>query len=601
MCLPQSLQQSVQMDVAWTLHNARTCSFFATFSRSNQTDIGTESRTVVRLRRTLQSMPGCLPLLRLPTTPYSLGAEQTVLLPVSLVGSRFQGFEPTTIPIHRLQHLECEYFKCTVLCKKKLALNTAELYRDMVWFSGRAHVGQALLTRLHFLDRSSPCTSCRRMLSAFPIGTEALIMANLAPEPEASAAGVRTSYIIRQLVQSSKIPVHFAAPQAPAPTDVALPSCYHRLPVNDTERANQVIGPILRRCQHLLVIFDRFYAEEMHSHRFHSTFDGGATAPTTFVLDMQDFHALRYARKKRGPAALPAADDPRLQRELASIYRCDLTLVCSPYEIQLLTETYGVPKNKLCLAPLFGDWESPKGEPASGDANRSFQERQDFVFIGGFRHAPNVDAVRRLHDHLWPLIRQHPQLNHTNLHVYGAYCPPQLQQELHQPHQGFLVHGFAPCVQSLLRDKRVMLSPLSFGAGIKGKHVDAWKVGLPVVTTPIGSEGMLGDDDDDGSFGGVVATNDAAFVRAAHKLYTDQQAWEDSTVPMPRLLQALCNGWSDVESKLANVMLTLPERRKQDYMRSILWQQSLRSTEYFSKFIELKEQKRSINRDRPHC
>jgi O-antigen biosynthesis protein len=132
-----------------------------------------------------------------------------------------------------------------------------------------------------------------------------------------------------------------------------------------------------------------------------------------------------------------------------------------------------------------------------------------------------------------------------------------------------------------------MLSPLRFGAGIKGKHVDAWKCGLPVVTTQIGSEGMV-EDDEHRTFGGIVATSDDEFIRAACILYTDEQQWTLSMSHARDLCSRQC-GWELVGRELFKVVRDCHARRNRDYTRNLLWHQSVRSTEYFSKYIECKE------------
>ncbi len=84
------------------------------------------------------------------------------------------------------------------------------------------------------------------------------------------------------------------------------------------------------------------------------------------------------------------------------------------------------------------------------------------------------------------------------------------------------VRGYVPDVEPLLRDARVFVAPLRFGAGIKGKVGEAMAHGIPVVTTSIGAEGfglthgldvMIGDDP-------------AAFAAATAELYSDEELWQ---------------------------------------------------------------------------
>ncbi len=102
------------------------------------------------------------------------------------------------------------------------------------------------------------------------------------------------------------------------------------------------------------------------------------------------------------------SDTDQAQREIAAIYRSDLSLMISDVEIRLLTEQFRLPPALLHWCPLMLD------PPA---AFRPFEERAHFLSIGNFRHAPNWDAVLWMKTTLWPLIRQ--QLPSAQLHVYG--------------------------------------------------------------------------------------------------------------------------------------------------------------------------------------
>jgi hypothetical protein len=333
------------------------------------------------------------------------------------------------------------------------------------------------------------------------------------------------------------------------------------------------------------------------------------------VLDMQDMHSLRHARQdaikvrdRTCPVSLdnlpihvrPSIDDPRLLRELASIHRSDLTIACSPAEMDLLRLHYQIPSNKLCVAPLFGNNTQVSTMATPGGNSDSEVDRRDFVFVGGFRHDPNVDAVHQL-KRLWPRIRAGLDDPTAQLHIYGAYCPDQLKHRLHNPDEGFLVHGFHPCLREILFDKRVMLAPLRFGAGLKGKIIDAWKYGIPVVTTPIGSEGMHGDAPED-EWGGKVALSEDDFVKSAVELYSSPDSWCTAQQTASSLLLRLFRDdqCEELASRLCQALEQREERRATDFTRAILWHQSCRSTEFFSKFIECKEQLKMKDNENMH-
>eukprot|EP00934_Nitzschia_sp_Nitz4_P002090 Nitzschia sp. Nitz4//scaffold191_size41780//6687//7988//NITZ4_007462-RA/size41780-processed-gene-0.76-mRNA-1//-1//CDS//3329540166//2090//frame0 len=366
-----------------------------------------------------------------------------------------------------------------------------------------------------------------------------------------------------------------------------------------------------------MVVFDRFYMEEAYSFAVRRHYPNAM-----LVLDMQDMHSLRVYReqvvqqwdkdiklrehKNHDPfqvLPLVMGDVPsivqqdHLLRELAAIQRSDLTLVCSPVEKRLLEERYQIPSSKLCLSSFF-----VPTNPSSHNANLVISssvvsQEPSFVFCGGFKHPPNVDAVRLLLDTLWPKIRQ--QLPNAQLHIYGAYCPSHFKARTSRKH-GIQVHGFAPDLDSIFQPGHVVLAPIRFGAGIKGKIVDAWTYGLPVVTTPVGAEGMTIDNNggtsqesmSSSSFGGAVTWSSEDFVEAAVALATDEANFLKATTTGRRILAELYDekqNWDHMDAAVQDTWRHLNERRSKDVGRAVLWHQSARSTEYFSRWIELKE------------
>ena len=109
------------------------------------------------------------------------------------------------------------------------------------------------------------------------------------------------------------------------------------------------------------------------------------------------------------------------KREIASIYRSDLTLVISPYEMQLLRTVVNIDEAIMMLLPfMIGEISDEMKEGAF------FEDRQHFMFVGNGKHAPNIDAIVWLKDEIWPLIRKGLPL--AELHVYGAYLPEKVNQ-----------------------------------------------------------------------------------------------------------------------------------------------------------------------------
>jgi hypothetical protein len=221
---------------------------------------------------------------------------------------------------------------------------------------------------------------------SFPSLTAVVLFTNVPIAPTASAAGVRTEYLLNNLLNSSGIiAVHvvssspaaaIAAPTFSRHIDTDKPELslskihFHVIPPNKSRETQDFLTKVSTPDQRLLVLFDRFYAEEMYSFHVHQH----CASDAILVLDLQDLHSLRRHRqewiaqqdregKQTGEQMglsnlplhiIPGAANEGLLRELASIRRSDLTLVCSSAEIDLLSQQYQVPPEKLCLAPLFG-------------------------------------------------------------------------------------------------------------------------------------------------------------------------------------------------------------------------------------------------------
>ena len=195
--------------------------------------------------------------------------------------------------------------------------------------------------------------------------------------------------------------------------------------------------------------------------------------------------------------------------------------------------------------------------------------------------------MKLLRREIWPRIRH--QINNARLHVYGAY-PTKEILALNDSKLGFLVHGRIDDLDSELTKRRVLLAPLRYGAGIKGKIVDAWRCGLPVVSTPIGAEGMMYNDSE--PWGGAVASNVDDFVEASVSMYTQIATWDNAQKQSIGLLNKLFNkknNFNLVETAVQNAIAEQKQRRTHDLTSAVLWHQNLRSTRYFSKWVELKE------------
>jgi hypothetical protein len=342
-----------------------------------------------------------------------------------------------------------------------------------------------------------------------------------------------------------------------------------------------------------VVLFDRFMMEEQFGWRVEKHCPDALR-----VLETSDLQSLRDARHLRLKERLKASDDaddfselfaPALRaefefmaetdlakREIAAIYRCDLNLMISEVEIELLVEQFTVPRNMLHWCPLMVDL--PSAPPAT------FEDRAHFLSIGNFRHAPNWDAVLWMKTRLWPLIRE--QLPSAQLHIFGAYTPPKATA-LHNAAQGFHVMNWAEDALQVMSAARVCLAPLRFGAGIKGKLVDAMLCGTPNVTTPIGAEAMHGEE----PWPGAVTRTAQAFADNAVQLYKDKTRWLDAQAQGLQLLASRYQRTRHGPALIARInecRQHLSSIRRDNFTGSMLRHHQHKSTQYMSQWIEAK-------------
>jgi glycosyltransferase involved in cell wall biosynthesis len=145
-----------------------------------------------------------------------------------------------------------------------------------------------------------------------------------------------------------------------------------------------------------------------------------------------------------------------------------------------------------------------------------FGARKDLVFVGGFQHPPNTDAVTWFVHDVFPRVRA--VLPDCKFHVIGSKVPPSI---LALADDRVIVHGYVEDIAPYMDGCRVSVAPLRYGAGVKGKVNMAMSYGLPVVATLVAVEGMhvaAGAD--------VLVAEDAeAFADEVIRLYGDEELW----------------------------------------------------------------------------
>jgi len=332
-----------------------------------------------------------------------------------------------------------------------------------------------------------------------------------------------------------------------------------------------------------VVLFDRFMMEEQFSWRVDKQ------CPSALkILETVDLHCLRHARhqavKNNKDANKPENLDYNNEialREVASILRCDLSLMISEVEVEILKNIYHVAEDLLMYLPFMYD---------SLDENKvlekwpTFESRKNFVTIGNFRHEPNWDSVLYLKNQVWPLIRE--KLKGAKLHIYGSYLPKKAQQ-LHNEKQGFFIKGWADDAIETISQYRICLSPLRFGAGMKGKLADAMLSGTPSITTSIGAESMQGGYD----WSGIICDSPEEISNAAVELYGNKGLWLEKQHNGLTIINNIFNKKENEQkflTKLFSVIESLDEKRKNNFTGMMLRHHTMKSAMYMSQWIEAK-------------
>ncbi len=406
--------------------------------------------------------------------------------------------------------------------------------------------------------------------------TTLLIIGFVWPEPNSSAAGRRMMQLI-ELFLTHSWQITFATPATESEHGVDLQALGVQpvaIQLNDGR-----FDDFVAQLQPDIVLFDRFMIEEQFGWRVE------AHCPDALrVLNTEDLHFLRKARqmavKQKRPLAKQDYVSDGALREVASILRSDLTILISEFEVALLQDTFQIDPHLLQYTPFLLD----KISPETVATWPSFTERQHFVTIGNFRHAPNWDAVLQLQQMVWPLIRN--QLPQAELYVYGAY-PSKKVTDLHRPQAGFYVCGWAEDAQLVMQQARVCLAPLRFGAGLKGKLIAAMLCGTPAVTTAMGAEGIAGGL----PWNGAVVDDWQGFADTAVSLYQDQSFWQQSQAHGVAIINQRFDKTfhgAQLIQRIETVRQNLEEHRLQNFTGAMLRHHTMKSTMYMSRWIEAK-------------
>ena len=229
---------------------------------------------------------------------------------------------------------------------------------------------------------------------------------------------------------------------------------------------------------------------------------------------------LSHVRKRREAEILGEGDAAwreLLRVELESSRNADATVVVTADERKVL-EDLGI--RNVSVIPTIHE-VATVGE-------RRYEESSGLLFIGNYNHPPNVDAVRWLCDAVMPIAwKSLPELSVVLVGSNPSQAVFALKSERVR------VTGYVRDASTYFRSSRIFVAPLRFGAGMKGKIGQALAYALPVVTTPVGAEG-LGLRDGENAL--VVAADPEAFAAAIVSLYGDPDRWKRISGASPETL-----------------------------------------------------------------
>ncbi|QQQ27499.1 glycosyltransferase [Chryseobacterium indoltheticum] len=244
------------------------------------------------------------------------------------------------------------------------------------------------------------------------------------------------------------------------------------------------------------------------------------------IYDMVDLHYLRLERENNYIDVVTKEREKEIsffkEKEYAGMNISDAVISISDEEKNTVSEN-GVKKDKIFTV-------SNIHKPVE-NIPLSFPEREGLLFIGGYNHLPNIDAVKFLHNQIMPLVWA--KNNQIKIFILGPDFPADLKEKYHSDR--FQILGYQETVDFWFENSRVFVAPLRYGAGVKGKIGQALEFKLPVITTGIGAEGMSLED---AKTALISDENPQNFADKILELYDNENLWqtlhENSLLPLSK-------------------------------------------------------------------
>lgn len=243
------------------------------------------------------------------------------------------------------------------------------------------------------------------------------------------------------------------------------------------------------------------------------------------IYDMVDLHYLRMERENNYLKITKSRKkdiESFRDKEYFGMKNADAVISISDEEKEIVSNQ-GIDRDKIFTI-------SNIHKPVNTE-NIDFSKREGLLFIGGYYHIPNVDAVRFLFEEIMPLVWK--KNDSIKVYILGPNFPEDLKQKYHS--EKFQILGYKESVDHWFENSRIFVAPLRYGAGVKGKVGQALEFGLPVVTTSIGAEGMGLEDKITAS---ISDTSPEDFAEKILELYDDENLWQtlhsNSALPLSK-------------------------------------------------------------------
>lgn len=227
------------------------------------------------------------------------------------------------------------------------------------------------------------------------------------------------------------------------------------------------------------------------------------------ILNTIDLHYLRFERhaEQKNDHLLREEAEKLKKTELSVIEKADRTMVVSSAEQKILAQE--LPNSRVEIVHLMKDIPNYT-------KRLFFSKKCELLFIGGFNHSPNVDAVLWFCKEIFPLILK--EIPYATLNIVGSNPPIEIQE---LATERVIVCGYVQNLDTYLHKATMTIAPIRFGAGQKGKILDSLLAGIPCVTTSIGAEGMnlLHDKEV------LIADTAEDFAKLVLRLYKNKKLW----------------------------------------------------------------------------